>query len=232
MRKFATDIITVDFWRPELDYIQSLVDVRFIYDLAHAAVTLDIDNVPHSRGVDGWTDWWWNAEGNTYRAEIHISPAFASQKYLFLHEMGHVLGLPQPADHAAGLDVTLMAWANTVNSRYSVAEVNRIQTYTPGDIVDLRARYGTPDGIFEVWGDTRENILFGGQGLVDPVDGHEILHGGGGNDRIYGNGGNDSIAGDAGTDTLYGGLGADTFYVGAGDQVMDFTPWEDAIFHV
>jgi hypothetical protein len=231
MRRFVSDTITVNFWRPELEYIQSVVDVRFIYDPAHAAVTLGIDGVPHSHGVDGWTDWWLNAEGNTYRADMHITPKFAAQLYLFLHEMGHVLGLPQPIDHSTGLDVTLMAWADTVNTRYTMAEVDRIQTYTPADIIDLRARYGTPDGVSDLWGDWRDNVLFGGQGIVDPVDGHEILHGGG-NDRIYGNGGHDTIAGDAGADTLYGGLSADTFYVGAGDQVMDFNPWEDAIFHV
>jgi hypothetical protein len=161
MRRFVSDTITVNFWRPELEYIQSVVDVRFIYDPAHAAVTFGIDDVPKARGVDGWTDWWWNSEGNTYRAEIHISPAFASQKYLFLHEMGHVLGLPQPADHSTGLDVTLMAWADTVNSRYSVEEVNRIQAYSPGDTIYLRGLgYGTPDGIPELWGDWSDNVLF------------------------------------------------------------------------
>jgi hypothetical protein len=232
MRRFASDTIAVDFWRPELDYISSLVDVRFVYDPAHAAVTLGIDGVPHSHEVDGWTDWWWNSEGNTYRAEIHVSPAFASQKYLFLHEMGHVLGLSQPTNHSTGLDVTLMAWADTVNSCYSVAEVDRVQTYTPADIIDLRTRYGIPDGISEVWGDWRDNVLFGGQGVVDPVDGNEVLHGGAGNDVLYGNGGDDALCGDAGADTLYGGLGADIFYVGAGDQVMDFNPSEDVIFHV
>jgi hypothetical protein len=230
MRRFGTETISVNFWRPELDYIQSLVDVRFVYDSAHVAVTLSVDGVPRSHGTDGWTDWWWNAEGNTYRAEIHLSPAFALQKYLFLHEMGHVLGLPQPADHSTGLDVTLMAWADTVNSRYSVQEVNRIQTYTPADIIDLRERYGTPDGITDVWGDWRSNVLFGGQGEVDPVDGNEALHGGDGNDLLLGNGGDDTLEGGAGADTLYGGLGSDTFWLGAGDVAPDFTPGVDTMF--
>jgi Ca2+-binding RTX toxin-like protein len=86
--------------------------------------------------------------------------------------------------------------------------------------------------VTEVWRDRRDNGLFGGQRVVDPVDDHEILHGGAGNDRIYGNGGHDPLGGDAGADTLYGGLGADTFYVGPGDRVMDFNPWEVAIFYV
>jgi Ca2+-binding RTX toxin-like protein len=125
-----------------------------------------------------------------------------------------------------------MAWADTVNSRYTVAEVNAIEQYTSGDILDLQARYGTTDGVTEVWGDRRDNVLFGGQGVVDPVDGHEILHGGAGNDALYGNGGHNTLCGDEGADTLYGGAGADTFYLGAGDRVMDFNPWEDAVFHV
>ena len=58
MRRFVSDTITVNFWRPELDYIQSLMDVRFIYDPAHAAVRFGIDNVPQTHGVNGWTDWW------------------------------------------------------------------------------------------------------------------------------------------------------------------------------
>jgi hypothetical protein len=40
------------------------------------------------------------------------------------------------------------------------------------------------------------------------------------------------MAGDEGTDQLYGGAGPDIFYLGVGDQVMDFNPWEDVIFHV
>jgi hypothetical protein len=232
MRRFVTEDIRVNFWRPELEYIQFLVDVRFIYDPARATVTLGIDRVLERHGTDGWTDWWFDAAGHTYWAEMHISPAFASQKYLFLHEMGHVLGLEQPADHAAGLDVTLMTWAETVNSRYTVAQVNAVTRYTPGDVLDLQARYGSADGVTELWGDWRDNILFGGQGEVDPVDAHEVMHGGAGNDVLCGNGGADTMAGDEGADVLYGGLGADTFYVSPGDRVMDFNPWEDAIFHV
>jgi hypothetical protein len=139
MRRSVSDTIAVNFWRPELEYIQSLVDVRFVYDPAQAAKTLGIDGLPHAHGVDGWTDWWWNAGGNTHCAEMHISPVFASQTYLFLHEMGHVLGLPQPAGHATGFDVTLMAWAETENARYTGAEVNAITGYTPGDILDLQS---------------------------------------------------------------------------------------------
>ena len=175
------------------------------------------------------TTWYGNP---TYRADIHLSPEFAHQTYLFLHEMGPALGLPQPVDHATGLEVTLMAWADTVNARYSVTEVDRISTYTHSDIVDLRARYGTPDGIADVWGDWRENVLFGGQGEVDSVDGNEVLHGGAGNDLLYGNGGDDVLCGDSGTDTLYGGLGVDIFYLGAGDQAPDFTPGVDVMFWV
>jgi Ca2+-binding RTX toxin-like protein len=226
MRKFFTDTITVNFWRPELEYIQSVVDVKFQYGLS-AMLTLAIDDA--TQGFDGYTTWWDDAAGQTYRANIHILPSFASQSYVFLHEMGHALGLDH---HGHSLDETLMIESDDLNGRYTVAEVNAVTQYTPGDILDLQARYGTPDGIPELWGDWRDNVLFGGQGVVDPVDGDEILHGGGGNDRIYGNGGNDTIAGDAGSDTLFGGLGADTFYVGAGDLVMDFTPWEDAIVHV
>ena len=209
------------------------MDVRFVYDPAHAAATLGIDRVPESHGTDGWTDWWFDSAGQTYQAEMHITSKFADQPYLFLHEMGHVLGLSQPDDHSTGLDVTLMAWADTVNSRYSMADVERITTYTHGDIVALWGHYGVSDGFEgDIWGDWRDNVLFGGQGIVDPIDGNEVMHGGAGNDVLYGNGGDDALCGDAGADTLYGGLGADIFYVGAGDQVMDFNPSEDVIFHV
>ena len=69
--------------------------------------------------------------------------------------------MSQPDDRASGLDITLMAWADTMNNRYSVAEVTRVQTYICSDILGLRACYGIPDGTPELWGDWRDNMLFG-----------------------------------------------------------------------
>jgi hypothetical protein len=35
----TTETIAVNFWRPELDYIQSVVDVKFVHDPRRAVVT-------------------------------------------------------------------------------------------------------------------------------------------------------------------------------------------------
>jgi Ca2+-binding RTX toxin-like protein len=228
MRRFASDTIAVDFWRPELDYIQRLVDVHFVYDPAHPNVTLSINNEPRAHGWDGMTTSY--GDLNIWRAHIDIVPEHASNRGLFIHEMGHVLAIPQPENHNTPLSVTIMAWAPYVNANYTSQEVAKAEL-TSGDIIDLRARYGTADGISTLWGDWRDNVLFGGQGVVDPIDGNEVLHGGAGDDVLYGNGGDDALCGDAGVDTLFGGLGADIFYVGAGDQVMDFDPVEDMLFY-
>jgi Ca2+-binding RTX toxin-like protein len=217
MRRFATDDITVNFQWPELDYISSLVDIWFSYS-ATPMLSFSADNTPISLGFDGYTTWYGN--DLTYRAETHIIPRRAEEPWVRLHELGHVLGL----DHHDGPTVML-------DGPHPASEVAGIRKYTPGDILDLQARYGTADGVTEVWGDTRDNFIFGGQGEVDPIDGNEVLHGGAGNDVLYGNAGNDILCGDAGEDKLYGGLGPDTFYVGAGDRVMDLNPWEDMLFY-
>ena len=93
--------------------------------------------------------------------------------------------------------------------------------------------------------DWRDNILFGGTGVVDPQDNGEKLYGMQGADRVYGNGGNDTLFGGSGEfspqdgndvlvgggldlmfgngghDTLYGQDGqADTIAGGAGMDVI------------
>jgi hypothetical protein len=86
--------------------------------------------------------------------------------------------------------------------------------------LDLQARYGTADGVTEVWGDWRGYVLFGGQGVVDPIDGNEILHGGAGSAILYGNAGNDVLCRDLGADTIIGGLGSDIIYADGLDIII------------
>ncbi len=78
-----------------------------------------------------------------------------------------------------------------------------------------------------VLGGDGADSLYGGTGIVNPVDGNDVLYGQGGSDNIYGNGGNDSLYGGTGVadpsdaaDTIYGGGGSDAVYGNGGSDLL------------
>jgi Ca2+-binding RTX toxin-like protein len=228
------------------------VDVTFKYNANPLHVKISYDNTPAQWGWDGVTHEWFFPNGQTSYADIHIVPKAQSQSYLFLHEMGHVLGISQPENTQTPVTTTLMAWASYVNDNYTVAQMNKITQYTHGDIVDLWGLYGVSAQYKgDVIGDARNNTLYGGRGIVDPLDNSETVKGMGGSDTLYGNGGddtifggnglidpndmgdlifggagNDVIYGNGGNDTIYGGAGVDTIYGGVGADVIYYDKYD------
>jgi len=78
-----------------------------------------------------------------------------------------------------------------------------------------------------VFGDHRNNLIFGGDGNDDihGFQGNDTLIGGDGNDDIHGNEGNDTLIGGGGNNDIFGGPGSDTFVLTRGGfmTIMDFS---------
>lgn len=90
------------------------------------------------------------------------------------------------------------------------------------------------DGVMRAYGEAGNDVLRGGDGLNDTLDGgigedalfgrggndsmvggdgNDYFEGGRGNDILLGQGGNDTLRGNLGSDSVDGGAGDDTFYV-------------------
>lgn len=227
---YIDDTISVNILRKEFAYVSSIVDLKFTLAAGHPVLDIRYNNTPSKFNWDGMTTF---IDDN--RTEITILPKFKSQSYLFLHELGHVLGLDH---HGTSVEDTLMVPSYTINSKYTSSELSRIATYTTSDIIDLWGRYGiSREYVGEIKGDLRNNILFGGTHATDYLDGDDTIFGMHGNDTIYGNGGNDIIYGGTSVadptdsaDTVYGGVGDDLIYGNGGNDVLYGNQGADTLY--
>lgn len=227
-------MIYVNFYRPELEYIESVINVEFAFNPGAANLTLEY--VPNGalHPSDGFADWVYeSATKRLVSGNIQIEQDFHGQSYLFLHEIGHTLGL---VEHRPGSpDQTLMFAGGGGYSRSFLDGVNEFGSM---DIVDLWGIWGVSDdwkGMAKA--DHRDNVLYGGSGPVDAGDNSDLLAGGHGVDTIYGNAGDDTIFGgvdvfdpwDSG-DVIYGGLGSDVIYGNGGDDTIWGNDGNDILF--
>jgi Ca2+-binding RTX toxin-like protein len=232
---FYKDMIEINSDRAELKYISSIIDVNFTYSATPKHMTLQYSNLPKQYGWDAMTTTYAFANGDIYRADIVITPKFQTQSYIFLHELGHALGLDH---HGTSIKETLMIESSIANSKYTVSELNRVTSYTHSDIVDLWGMYGVSRSfVGEIKGDDRNNTLYGGKHATDYLDGNDTIFGMHGNDTIYGNGGNDIIYGGNGVsdasdvaDTIYGGAGNDLIYGNGGNDLIYGNAGHDTLY--
>jgi Ca2+-binding RTX toxin-like protein len=184
---------------------------------------------------------WWEV--------IINGPALAGrpdyERYAFVHELGHVLGLEHPFDNSDGdsyggtnpyasafPEDTVMAYRTPRGGAWP-------QWFSDNDIEALVTLWGAEQQLFSEAADMiigqnySENLagaggadtIIGGGGndTLSGGRGRDQLFGGPGADRLFAGAGNDVLRGGRGDDQLTGGRGADWFYVSAGfDQVMDF----------
>lgn len=210
--------------RPELHALAQVVNLDFILNDATPTMRLTYDNLPEQYGVDGITFSRLNIFGTTAGADMHILPQWSTQTYIFLHELGHGLGL---VHHGNSLTDTLMV--EDAGGKFPGYDIESIKEFTHDDILLLWGAYGVARGYTgTITGNNERNLLYGGCGTVDPRDNGEFIFGMAGSDTIYANGGNDTVYGGSGqadprdgSDTIYGGTGLDLIYGNGGDDYID-----------
>jgi Ca2+-binding RTX toxin-like protein len=164
--------------------------------------------------------------------------------YLFLHEIGHALGLSHPFDGLNRLPPSLDTRSNTVMSyggefmssqRLGYLDIQAIQhLFGPnsGDgsqvsswswnQVDERLVQRGTENSDKILGCAVSDVITGyaGADTLAGFDGTDRMYGGLGNDNLSGNEGNDSLYGDSGDDRLFGGTGVSNLYGGSGSDTL------------
>lgn len=190
-------------------------------------------------------------EGEELDGDIFIDIPFADDLPLYIHEIGHSLGLDHTFDGERVFgDLSLDRIENTIMGDADFTDATGPGTF---DIQAIQAMYAdgapppdpnpdptpepTPDsegtsgpdlliggsGADEIFGLGGADTLRGGRG-ADTLEGNfgrDEISGNGGRDQIDGGGGRDQINGNGGRDMLEGGGGRDVLNGGAGADTLD-----------
>ena len=100
-------------------------------------------------------------------------------------------------------------------------------------IIEVDASAVNVEGILDIGGNDRDNIITGsnGENFIHSGIGNDTLYGGADKDYLAGNEGDDELWGYAGNDELYGGDGADQLYGGEGDDTLTGGAGNDLFVH-
>lgn len=146
---------------------------------------------------------------------------------IFLHEIGHALGLKHSFVEPNVLPPNLDNWGQTVMSYTSGGFTG--STLGPLDIQAIQRLYGTPDRdgtqvASWSWDPVQYILTQTGSAAAD------IIHGVHPTDKMWGGAGNDALLGDAGNDELHGEDGNDAIYAGNGDDIAFGGAGRDIIY--
>ncbi len=155
---------------------------------------------------------------------VHDFESKAIQREIFIHELGHLLGLEHPWDKDDGdfaVDNSTIPHQAT-RMGYDEHSSGNIGWYEDIDIQALQSIWGTK-GYSKVGNSTGDNIQ-GNSATDDNIAGglgNDTLVGYQGSDYLSGGQGNDILRAGNGRDLLNGGLGEDVFYGGFGTNTFE-----------
>lgn len=150
---------------------------------------------------------------------------------LYLHEIGHAIGLKHPFETFGAHDAILTGALDTTDftvMSYTVADTGRVKL-GPLDIQAAQSIYGVASTSGRQvaswsWNAKAETLTQIGRSKSEQILGVSTA------DRIEGRSGNDTLSGLAGDDTLSGGNGHDQLFGGAGDDVLSGNAGNDSLY--
>ena len=168
------------------------------------------------------------------------TPSSQSRLQLYLHEIGHALGLKHSFEGTDTLDPSLDNYNQTVmsytrpagyddaNAKLGILDVQAIQYLYNTNGLDgsnlASWSYDQISGVVSQVGLTGNDFLIGEYG-------RDYIDGGDGDDQLYGFEGNDTLVGGNGNDSLFGGEGNDKLSGGVGNDTLDGSNgWDIAVF--
>jgi len=173
--------------------------------------------------------------------DVFINTRYTADLDLYLHEIGHAIGLKHPFDGNPILSSDLDDKSHTVMS-YSGF---RATTLGHLDVDAVQVLYGKTDAshlvswqwktaaeqLVQIDGNDSDTLLgVAADDLIEAAGGHDTVVGFEGNDTLQGGEGNDSLHGDIGNDRLIGGSGDDRLYGAEGRDRLDGGDGNDSAF--
>ena len=182
-------------------------------------------------------------EGDELDGDIFIDIPFADSLPLYIHEIGHSLGLDHTFDGARIFgDLSLDRIENTI-----MGDADFEDATGPGafDILAIQSMYANgapapdpnpdptpdPDPNPTIPATNGPDVLIGSTGadVIAGLGGADTITGGRGRDTIDGNGGRDELSGNQGRDVIDGGAGRDLINGNGGRDMLDGSGGRDAL---
>ncbi|QNI52674.1 hypothetical protein SynBIOSE41_00094 [Synechococcus sp. BIOS-E4-1] len=232
-------LVDQEFVRSVIARLDAIIDLDFrVVDRAAAA---DID-LFYDTGIDlgdqETTLGLAVSSGQDWELFVNYPPLQddeAYRRYVFLHELGHALGLEHAFDSSDG-DVSL-GITDPWSSNYPEETVMAYRSplfgqwpdfFTANDLNALAAIWGPEQQQLSSLGEAREGgdyseAFLGGLGddMIRSKGGDDIVSGGLGVDALFAGDGDDWINGDQGDDRLDGQLGDDWIHGGLGNDWLN-----------
>jgi hypothetical protein len=208
---------------------------------------LNFDLSATYKGYGGFAQWFGSLDGDEFVGAITVNSipsVFTDSVWMYMHEIGHILGFKHPRTGTVNLPANLDNRGQTVLGEippYANPATDPMVTGTLGplDYPAVQLVYGAPgsDGSqIASWSWDAVNYVLtqsGGTGndTIRGVHADDVIRGGsgqdiirayGGNDALYGEDGNDTVSAGSGNDKVYGGEGSDTLNGGSGFDIVSY----------